>query len=140
MFEFVTTYVPFLKHIPGFPHVFEAMLKIELFIRNRELLTDIDDLENEVLNWKGVTSNLHKFGGIQFNVRAKEIGHLHGNGMVDILFNKKTRHQLLQTGWAREHHTFKNSGWISFLIKNKNDKAIALALLQQAYQLKLNNH
>lgn len=140
MFEFVVQNLSFLKHIPLLPHVFEAMLKIDLFIRNRSLLSHIDDLENEVLSWKGVDLQLHRYGGVQFNHNNKEIGHLHGNGMLDILFSKKIKHDLLHIRNVRDHHTFKDSGWISFCIKTKEDKNTALALLQQAYQLKFNTH
>jgi predicted DNA-binding protein (MmcQ/YjbR family) len=136
MFEFVVRYLSFLRHIPLLPHVFEAMLKIDLFIRNRALLNNLDDLETEVLSWNGVDIQIHRYGGTQFNLHNKEIGHLHGNGMLDILFNKKIKTELLQTSNIREHHTFKNSGWISFSIQSTEDKKTALSLLQQAYRLK----
>ena len=137
MFEFVVRYLSLLKHIPLLPHVFEAALKIDLFIRNQQLLSAIDDLENEVLSWEGVTPKLHQYGGMQFNFHNREIGHLHGNGMLDILFSRVLKAELMQSHTIREHHTFKNSGWISFYMKTPQDKITALELLRHAYQLKM---
>lgn len=53
---------------------------------------------------------MHKYRGIQFNYRNKEIGHMHGNGMVDILLDRKTKKQLISKNMVKEHHVFKESG------------------------------
>lgn len=129
MFEFVIRYLSFLKRIPLLPHIFEAMLKLDLFLRNRKLLNDIDALEQEILTWEGITPALHHYGGIQFNLYDKEIGHLHGNGMLDILFSRKIKAELLHSMNVSEHHTFKNSGWISFAITQVVENASRLGHL-----------
>ena len=135
MFNFIVKYFGFLKHVPFFPHLFEAWLKIFVLISNKKILDYVDEVENEVLSWKNTSIHIHKFGGIQFNLNKKELGHIHGNGLLDILFSKMTKSQLLKEGKVGDHHTFKNSGWTTFKIKTEEDKKSAIELLKQAYSL-----
>ncbi|MEO9364087.1 MAG: MFS transporter [Nitrososphaera sp.] len=44
----------------------------------------------EILSWPGVTSLPHGFGGVEFRVRDKEMGHLHGQNMVDLPLSPST--------------------------------------------------
>ena len=38
----------------------------------------------EILSWPGVTSGSHRFGGIEFRIGGREMGHLHGDTLADI--------------------------------------------------------
>ena len=136
MFDFAIRYLGFLKDIPLMPHIFEAMLKIEKSLTGRKVLDYIDEIEKQVLTWEGTSVSVHKFGGLQFDLGKKEIGHIHGNGMLDMLLNVEMRKQLEKEGRAKEHHTFKGTGWISFLIKTESDRDFALELLQRSYEMK----
>ena len=136
MFDFTIKYFGFLKRVPLLPHLFDAMMKIEKLVTGKNTLDYIDEIETEVLSWEKTSTHLHKFGGIQFDVRGKEIGHIHSNGLLDILFNKEIKEQLVKDGRVKEHHSFKNSGWISFYIRNADDKKLALELLKRSYLLK----
>jgi hypothetical protein len=138
VFDFAVKYLGFLKHVPLLPHLFEALLKVETFISNRLVLDYMDEIESEVLSWKQMSEQAHKFGGIQFNVGHKEIGHIHGNGLLDIPFSKAVKAHLLDEyeGKVKDHHIFKKSGWVSFYIRNAEDKDLAVKLLMQSYELK----
>jgi hypothetical protein len=133
MFNLVVKYASPLKHVPVLPHVFDALLKIGTLLSNRNLIDFIDDIENEVLSWAQTSVHVHKFGGTQFNLYDKELGHIHGNGLLDILFSRKTKSELMLKYSVKEHHVFKDSGWISFQIKTETDKKIAIELLRYAY-------
>ena|SRR5688572_27886213 len=135
MFKFIVKYFGFLKHIPFFPHVFDASLKVQTLLSNKKVLDYIDEIENEVLSWKNTSIGSHKYGGIQFNVNEKELGHIHGNGILDILFNKKIKSELIKEGKAEPHHIFKDSGWITFRIQTEQDKKSAIELLRYSYRL-----
>ena len=108
-----------------------------MLFSNKSVLDYLDEIENEVLSWQKTSAHVHKFGGIQFDVYNKEIGHIHSNGLLDILFSKEVKVRIAQEGKIKEHHTFKNSGWISFLIRKEEDKKYAIELLRQSYLLKL---
>lgn len=138
MFSFIVKNFGFLKSVPLAAYVFDSWLKVYALIRNPELLNWIDEIESEVLKWPGVTISMHKYGGIQFNFKGKEIGHLHSNGLLDILYSQKVKTRLLKDGRIQAHHVFKNSGWISFYINNSDDKKYAKKLLSISYSYSAN--
>lgn len=134
MFRFIVHRLNFLKAIPLFALIYDSCLKIGILLTAPEKLSWFDEIENEVLSWEGTNVSLHQFGGTQFNYGQKEIGHLHSNGLLDILFNKQVKQELLASGKAEVHHIFEKSGWISFYISTENDLANAKFLLKKAYQ------
>lgn len=137
MFDWVVKYLGFLKHVPVLPHVFDALLKLTSLLTNKNLPDYIDEIETEVRTWPNTTIRVHKFGGIQFNNHNRELGHIHGNGLLDILLNREQKFLLMKQYPVQDHHIFKNSGWISFWIKTVEDKQTAVALLRYVYDLKI---
>jgi|GEM_PF-458510 len=140
MFNFVVRYLGFLKHMPGTAFLFDCWLRIVTLFNNPVLLDYMDEIEGEVLKWRGTIKTLHKYGGVQFNYGNREIGHIHGNGLLDMLLNKNLKQQLMEEGKVLNHHVFKNTGWVSFYIKNKTDKDYAINLLRIAYQFHERKH
>lgn len=116
--------------------LFDSQLKIWMLITGSAIPDYLDSIEAEVLSWPGTTSTLHKYGGMQFNYNRTEIGHIHSNGLLDILFDRKTKQLLFTEGRIEHHHTFINSGWISFYITENEDKEYAIKLLKMAYSKK----
>ena len=77
--------------------------------------------------------SVHRYGGIQFNFRGREIGHVHGNGLLDLRFTRKLKTELVEQGIARAHHVFAETGWASFDLDGDNlDMALELCKLAQA--------
>ncbi len=139
-FSFIVKYFGFLKVVPLAPHVFDSLLRLWSMFINFELLDWIDEIESEVLSWEGTSISMHKYGGLQFNQNRKEIGHLHSNGLMDILYSRKLKQQLLEEGRIRPHHLFNDTGWISFIIQSKGDVSYALSLLKIAYESNTKAH
>lgn len=136
MFEFIVKYFNALKHIPLLPHVVDGLIKLHTFLFKREILVYTDEIEQTVLSWEGTSLKMHKYGGVQFDVKNKEIGHIHSNGLLDVLLKREIKLQLIKEGRVQDHHTFSKSGWISFYIRNEKDKKYALELLEYSYILK----
>lgn len=88
-----------------------------------------------VTAWERVTAHPHRFGGTEFQYGTREIGHIHGDYMVDIPFPKKVRDQLVAEGRAEPHHILPESGWISFYIRQAEDVQLALDLFQLSYEI-----
>jgi predicted DNA-binding protein (MmcQ/YjbR family) len=88
-----------------------------------------------VLAWSGVTAHPHRFGGTEFQLGTREIGHIHGNTLVDIPFPTKVREELVAAGRAEPHHVLPVSGWISFYIREEADVERAIDLLRLSYDL-----
>ncbi len=96
----------------------------------------IKNLESAVTSWTQVTVEPHRFGGREFQFSGKEFGHIHPNGMLDILFNKKLREILVQLRLAETHHLLPETGWISLYTKNQSSMTNnALILLWLSYAL-----
>ena len=134
LFSFFVSYFGFLKFVPLAALVFDAWLKLWSLITNPCLLDGIDDIEAEVSTWAGVTVGLHKYGGIQFNYQGKELGHIHGNGILDMRFSRAIKNRLMEEKRISHHHVFPDSGWITFYICKKEDSDYAVSLLKMVYK------
>ena len=90
-------------------------------------------IEHEIASWPGVTVEPHRFGGVEFRVGRRELGHLHGSGLADLPFPVKIREQLVAAGKARPHHVMPESGWVSFYMRDADDATAAIALFRLNY-------
>lgn len=133
MFSFIVKRFGFLKDIPLFAVVFDSLMRLWMFFTKPELLDWIDELEENAIRMPDTTVGIHKYGGTQFNYRGREFAHIHSNGLLDILLNKDLKRSLITEGKIKDHHVFKNSGWISFYIHSKEDVSYASYLLNKAY-------
>lgn len=94
-------------------------------------------IEETVLAWQGVSAHPHGFGGIEFRLGSRELGHLHGDVLLDAPFPTKVRDELIAAGRAQPHHVLPESGWISFRIKTAADVQAAIDLLRMSYEIAL---
>lgn len=86
--------------------------------------------------WPNVSARPHRFGGTEYRYGDKrEIGHLHGDSLVDIPFPTKVRDELVAAGRAEAHHLLPESGWISFYLRQPEDVARAIELFRLSYEL-----
>lgn len=92
-----------------------------------------DTILQEVQSWPNVTVTPHRFGGTEFQVNGREIGHLHGVTQADIPFTVRIRKELVESGKASPHHIYPNSGWISYYIHGVEDVPLLLELLRMNY-------
>jgi hypothetical protein len=88
-----------------------------------------------VISWPGVTIHPHRFGGVQYGIGRREIGHIHGDHLVDIPFPKKVRDEIVAAGRAQPHHVLPETGWVSFYVQQENDVEQAMALLRESYEI-----
>jgi predicted DNA-binding protein (MmcQ/YjbR family) len=92
-------------------------------------------IHETVLSWPDVTAHSHRFGGTEFRLGKRELGHIHGDHLVDIPFPKKVRDDIIAAGRAKPHHVLPNSGWVSFYLNESDDIERAIALLKQSFEL-----
>jgi hypothetical protein len=85
--------------------------------------------------WSGITTQPHRFGGIEYRLGRREIGHVHGNDLVDIPFPKKVRDELVATGRAEAHHVLPESGWVSIYLRQDYDVERAIELLRLSFEI-----
>lgn len=87
-----------------------------------------------VRSWSGVQVVPHRFGGVEFRLGLREIGHIHVGGVADLLVSVRMRRDLVAAGRAQSHHALPHSGWISFRIRSEHDVPAATELFRLNYQ------
>jgi hypothetical protein len=95
----------------------------------------LESIQKEILSWPFVTAEVHKFGGIEFRLNKREMGHIHGERLVDLPFPMKIRNELVNSGRVSPHHVLPQSGWVSYWINNgEKDVPEVLELFRMRYE------
>jgi len=89
----------------------------------------------EVTRWEGVQASPHRFGGTEFKLGRRELGHIHGDHQADIVFPILVRDRLVAEGRAEPHHVLPQSGWITFRFRQEKDVQAAVDLFRLSYEL-----
>jgi hypothetical protein len=90
-----------------------------------------------LLTWQAVEAHPHRFGGTEFRIGSRGIGHIHGDALVDIPFPTKIRDAIIAAGEAEPHHILPETGWVSLYLREEQDLARATALLKRSYEIAL---
>ena len=90
-----------------------------------------------VMRWEEIDSAPHRFGGTEFTVGHREVGHVHGDSLVDIPFPLHVRDELVRSGEAEPHHILPKSGWVSVFLRSPDDVDRASRLLRKSYEIAL---
>jgi hypothetical protein len=94
-----------------------------------------ESIDAALEGWSGVTAQPHRFGGTEYRLGRREIGHVHGDRLVDIPFPKKVREELVAAGRAEPHHILPQSGWVSIYLRHASDVARAIELLRLSFEI-----
>ena|SRR5579859_8176811 len=84
--------------------------------------------------WPGVEVAPHRFGGVEFRLGRRELGHLHGDRIADLPFPRRVRDSLIATGRARAHHVLPDSGWITVPIDGAGGADRGIELFRMSYE------
>jgi Family of unknown function (DUF5519) len=95
-------------------------------------------IKKTVSSWEGIEAHPHRFGGTEFRIGRREIGHIHGDALVDIPFPTKIRDEIVAAREAQPHHILPETGWVSFYLREDGDAERAIALLKRSYDIALN--
>jgi hypothetical protein len=83
--------------------------------------------------WPDVDVGTHRFGGVEFRLGRRELGHLHGDSHADIGFPRKVRDELVASGRAQPHRAIPDSGWVSVPLGGDDGVERAVELFRIAY-------
>lgn len=131
---FVAKQFGFLKRITLLAIMIDEQVKWMTFLFKPAVFFNMLQLTNAVKSWENVSSSFHCFGGLQFNVNQGEIGHLHGNGLLDVRIPKSLREHVKKLTFVEEHHLLREGNWISIKINRKSDMDVILRLLELIYK------
>jgi hypothetical protein len=90
-------------------------------------------IRETVGSWDGVEVAPHRFGGIEFRVGRRELGHLHGDRIADLPFPRRIRDELVAAGRARPHHVLPDTGWVTAAIEKPEDVEQVIELFRLSY-------
>ena len=90
-------------------------------------------ITEELLTWPGVTAGPHRFGGVEFHLGRRELGHLHGDRVADLPFRRERRDELIAAGRARVHRWLPDSGWVTVSLEGEDAVDDVIALLRESY-------
>ena len=99
----------------------------------RAIERTVERLLDEVSSWTGVTVGEHRFGGTEWRVGPREIGHVHSWGMLDIAYLRALRDTLVDDGQTGVHHLLDQSGWTTFYLERPADYDHARWLFRLSY-------
>jgi hypothetical protein len=92
-------------------------------------------IDAAVHGWNGVSAEPHRFGGTEYRLGRREIGHVHGDSLVDIPFPLEVRNELVAAGRAEPHHILPESGWVSIFLRKPPDVDRAIELLHRSFEI-----
>ncbi|TMF75971.1 MAG: hypothetical protein E6I12_02150 [Chloroflexi bacterium] len=90
-------------------------------------------IREAVGSWPGVTTVPHRFGGTEYLFGKKEMGHVHGDRLVDMPLPRRLRDEMIASGRAQPHHVLPETGWVSVWIDGPHDVAGVIELFRMQY-------
>ena len=81
----------------------------------------IENIKQKILSWPCATCNPYHFGGVEFRVNKRDMGHIHGEKLADLPFPIEIRKDLIASGKALPHIIYPESRWISYIIHSEED-------------------
>lgn len=92
-------------------------------------------IESTLREWPGIDAQPHRYGGTEYRFGRREIGHVHGDHLVDIPFPKDVRDAVVSDGRAEPHHILPRSGWVSIYLEQSVDVERAIELLRYSFEI-----
>jgi hypothetical protein len=93
-----------------------------------------ENIKKEILSWPGVTCNPDRFGGIEFRVNKRDMGHIHGEKLADLPFPMEMRKGLISSGKVLPHIIYPESMWVSYIIRSEEDAPKIIDLFRLQYE------
>ena len=93
----------------------------------------VETVRAAVAGWEGVTTHEHRFGGVEFRVGRRELGHLH-ESIADLPFSRRIREELVAAGRAKPHHILPDSGWVTVPMRTPSEIENVIALFRENYE------
>jgi hypothetical protein len=99
-----------------------------------------EQITHTLLSWPDVSVHPHRFGGVEYRLGRRELGHIHSDYLVDIPFPSRVRDEIIAAGQAKPHHLLPESGWVSFYLQAPGDIQQAIDLLHRSYEIAQAQH
>ena len=130
VFHLLVRRARWLGHVPVLPWFMDTLAHAAVAVTDRTRYRAMHSLIKTVTAWPEITDSLHRFGGMEFRVKGREIGHLHGCGLLDVRVGRDRARELIAAGHAEPHHVFGDSAWVSIWVRREEDVPGAVEVLR----------
>jgi Family of unknown function (DUF5519) len=87
----------------------------------------------QISSWQGVSVHEHRFGGVEFRLGRRELGHLHPS-FADLPFPRRIRDEIVASGRAKPHHVLPDSGWVTVPMRTVAEAENVIGLFRLNYE------
>lgn len=95
----------------------------------------LEELVGQMRDLADVDVHLTRQRALGFFVGARELGHVHHRGQLDLAFPPEVRDQLVRESKARHHRFVHDSCWVTHRLERVDDVAEAVWLLRLAHAI-----
>lgn len=127
----------FLKRIPLLPILIDEQVKVFTLFFRPTVFSKMMSFTSSMKQLRNVRASYHRYGGLEFSVSGFEFGHMHGDGLIDLRFNKRLKNEIIACGLAEPHHVMTHSGWVSCSIVTDQSIEVITQLSILAYQWRI---
>ncbi|HEY1239954.1 MAG TPA: luciferase family protein [Bryobacteraceae bacterium] len=96
-------------------------------------ISPLETVRRQVSSWKGISLHQHRFGGVEFRLGRRELGHLHAK-FADLPFPRAIRDEMVASGRAKPHHVLPDSGWVTVLMRTASEAENVIGLFRLNYE------
>ena len=93
-----------------------------------------EQITTEASSWPGVEAVPHRFGGTEFRLGRRELGHIHGDQIADLPLPRQARDELIADGRAQVHRWRPDTGWVTIPLTSQSAATDVIELLRDAYE------
>src|SRR5690348_9699487 len=93
----------------------------------------LEAVRGQVSSWKGISLHHHRFGGVEFRLGDRELGHLHAK-FADLPFPRPIRDEMVASGRAKPHHVLPDSGWVTVPMRSASEAENVIGLFRLNYE------
>jgi len=93
----------------------------------------LEEVKRQLSSWNGVSLHQHRFGGVEFRLGGRELGHLHAK-FADLPFPRPIRDEIVASGRAKPHHVLPDSGWVTVPMRTASEAENVIGLFRLNYE------
>lgn len=91
---------------------------------------------SEIVSWPEIEKANHTYGGTEFRLFNRSLGHIHSNGILDLPFVKDLRKELLENHLVEIHHLENSISWVSKRVTDDKSLESAKSIMLLSYWVK----
>lgn len=121
------------KNIPFLPILIDEQLKILTLFTKPKVFENMIELNKWIKSLDNIKTKYHKYGGIEYTLNAKEICHIHGDGLVDVKLTKELKSKYINKEQVEPHHELPTSNMISYQLTKNDNLELIKEIIYDAY-------